>query len=184
MRVIAGRLGGRRLVAPSGTSTRPTSDRVREALFSILADVTGARVLDLYAGTGALGIEALSRGAARAVFVEAAPRTTAVLKKNLEALGLGKETQVLSVRVDRAVEPVIQAGPYDLVLVDPPYADIFKAADLVGGLGERGAFAEDARIVIEHATGIPPPPIPGAEVVSERRYGDTGVTLATWVGSP
>ena len=182
MRVIAGRLGGRRLVAPSGTSTRPTSDRVREALFSILAGVTDARVLDLYAGTGALGIEALSRGAAHAVFVEAAPRTTAVLKKNLEALGLDRESQVLSQRVDRAALSVVRAGPYDLVLVDPPYADVAAAAALIGDLGARGAFADDARIVIEHASGAAPPAIPGVEVVSERRYGDTGVTVATWVG--
>lgn len=183
MRVIAGRLGGRRLVAPPGTSTRPTSDRVREALFSILAAVGGARVLDLYAGTGALGIEALSRGAAHVVFVEAAPRTTAVLKKNLEALGLESESKVLSQRVDRAIEAVVQAGPYDLVLVDPPYADILAAAAALGELGARGAFGADARIVIEHATSAPPPSISGVDVVSERRYGDTGVTIAAWVGS-
>jgi 16S rRNA (guanine966-N2)-methyltransferase len=182
VRVIAGRLGGRRLVAPSGTSTRPTSDRVREALFSILAGVTGARVLDLYAGTGALGIEALSRGAAHAVFVEAHPRATAVLKKNLEALGLEGDASVLSQRLDRALDAVAKAGPYDLVLVDPPYADVPAAAELLGDLGARAAFAAEARIVIEHAAGAPPPPIAGVDVVSERRYGDTGVTVATWAG--
>src|SRR4051794_34321986 len=91
MRVIAGTLGGRRLKTPAGRGTRPTSDRVREALFSMLGELGGARVLDLFAGTGALGIEALSRGAGRAVFVERDTRAAAVLSENLAALGLGLE---------------------------------------------------------------------------------------------
>src|SRR6185295_8236746 len=96
MRVIAGRLGGRRLVAPRGLATRPTSDRVREALFSMLGDVAGAMVLDLYAGTGALAIEALSRGAERAVFVENARPALAALHENLGSLGLEGKAKVLA----------------------------------------------------------------------------------------
>src|SRR5580704_10651585 len=91
MRVIAGTLGGRRLRAPAGRATRPTSDRVREALFSMLGEIDGARVLDLFAGSGALGIEALSRGAAHAVFVERDAGAAAVLRENLRALGVGPE---------------------------------------------------------------------------------------------
>jgi len=184
VRVIAGRFGGRKLSAPPGVSTRPTSDRVREALFSILADVSDAKVLDLYAGTGALGIEALSRGAALAVFVESAPRAAAVLTQNLTTLGIAEEARVLTMRVDRAVGPIVKAGPFDLVLVDPPYAEIAAAAAAVGELAARGAFAEGARLVIEHAADEAPPPIEGIEVLSERRYGDTGVTIARALGTP
>src|SRR5687768_885045 len=102
-------------------ATRPTGERVREALFSILADVTDARVLDLYAGTGALGIEALSRGAARAVFVETATPAAAALKQNIATLGLQASARVIIARAEKAAQPIVRAGPYDLVLVDPPW---------------------------------------------------------------
>ncbi|HVY44643.1 MAG TPA: 16S rRNA (guanine(966)-N(2))-methyltransferase RsmD, partial [Minicystis sp.] len=126
MRVIAGALGGRRLVAPPGRATRPTSDRVREAVFSALGDVEGAVVLDLFAGTGALGIEALSRGAAHATFVENARASLAALRENLAALGLGATSSVIAQPAARAVASLAGApGPaFDLVLVDPPYAAI------------------------------------------------------------
>ncbi len=121
MRVIAGRHGGRRLQAPAGEATRPTSDRVREALFSILgARVEGAHVLDLFAGSGALGIEALSRGAAAATFVDAAPDAVRVLRGNLAALG--EEAEVVhgdALRWLRAAPR--RARQYDLVFLDPPY---------------------------------------------------------------
>src|SRR5689334_3768381 len=102
-RVIAGRLGGRTLVAPAGASTRPTSDRVREALFSILGDIEGATVLDLFAGTGALGIEALSRGASHATLVENARPALRALAQNLETLELGPKARVLPMSVERAL---------------------------------------------------------------------------------
>src|SRR5262252_9250396 len=102
-RVIAGRLGGRTLVAPPGMATRPTSDRVREALFSILGDLEGASVLDLFAGTGALGIEALSRGASHATFVEKARPALRALLQNLEKLEIGSKAEVLSISVERAL---------------------------------------------------------------------------------
>ena len=120
MRVIAGRLGGRKLVAPRGLSTRPTSDRVREALFSALGAVTGARVLDLFAGTGALGVEAISRGAARAVFVESARPALAALRENLGALGLAESARVVPQLAERALGAVIAEGPFDLIFADPP----------------------------------------------------------------
>src|SRR5918999_4707697 len=121
MRVIAGRYGGRRLQAPPGAATRPTSDRVREALFSVLGGrVDGANVLDLFAGSGALGIEALSRGAAEATFVDSAPAAARAVRANLEALGLEAEVH----RADaRAFLRAARKGgrQYDLVLIDPPY---------------------------------------------------------------
>src|SRR3954464_12918408 len=102
MRIIAGRLGGRTLVAPHGRGTRPTSDRVREALFSILGDLSGAEVLDLYAGTGALGLEAISRGAARATFVERARPALVALRANIDKLGVSSQCEVLTTTVERA----------------------------------------------------------------------------------
>lgn len=128
MRVIAGRFGGRRLAAPRGAATRPTADRVREALFSMLGSLDGASVLDLFAGTGALGIEALSRGAAQAVFVERDRLALSALRANLAALGLGAEGGEPQVQV-RARDAVAALGgaieqgeTYDLVFLDPPYA--------------------------------------------------------------
>ena len=176
MRVIAGTLGGRRLKAPPGRATRPTSDRVREALFSMLGDVEGARVLDLFAGTGALGIEALSRGAARAVFVERDRRAAAVLRENLAALGLGAERAEL--RRGDALAALRTAGEreelYDLVFIDPPYAD-------AAGLGERLSallaplLAPAARVVSESDRRAPL--ALDLPIATERRYGDTSITI-------
>ncbi|HEY4996513.1 MAG TPA: 16S rRNA (guanine(966)-N(2))-methyltransferase RsmD, partial [Solirubrobacteraceae bacterium] len=122
MRVIAGSLGGRRLKAPPGRITRPTSERVREAIFSMLGEIAGARVLDLFAGSGALGIEALSRGAARVVFVERDGAAASVLAENLAALGIGAPAAELR-RIDAAQAlRSARAGKetYDLVFIDPP----------------------------------------------------------------
>ncbi len=173
MRVIAGRLGGRRLDAPDGRDTRPTSDRVREALFSVLADLEGARVLDLYAGTGALGIEALSRGAARATFVESARGAILVLRKNLASLELEASSQVVASAVARATIE----GPFDLVFADPPYARVGEAASALAALVSRRALAPSARVVLEHATRDAAPSIEGLAPRPTRTYGDTSVTI-------
>lgn len=126
MRVVAGSSRGRRLVAPEGTSTRPTSDRVREAVFNALGSldaIDGATVADLFAGTGALGIEALSRGAAHATFVERDRRALAALRANLDATGLGDRATVVAGDVERWVDDEVAAGRrVDVVLADPPYA--------------------------------------------------------------
>jgi 16S rRNA (guanine966-N2)-methyltransferase len=192
MRVIAGRLGGRRLVAPRGHATRPTSDRVREALFSMLGDVSGASVLDLYAGTGALGIEALSRGAARAVFVESAPAALAALRENLRALDLAGVSRVVAAPVDRAVLRLREEGPFELVLVDPPYAHVSGAASrrgaartvadkqvkpLLGRLVVDGVISPGARLVLEHAARDEPPVVDGLNTEATRVYGDTALTF-------
>src|SRR5919206_4033417 len=120
-RIVAGTLGGRRLTAPPGRDTRPTSDRVREALFSILGPVDGADVLDLFAGSGALGLEALSRGAAHATFVESDREACRTINRNLDKLGLENAT-VLCQNVLTALRADARTGSrYDLVLLDPPY---------------------------------------------------------------
>ncbi len=176
MRVIAGALGGRRLVAPRGLRTRPTSDRVREAIFSTLGDVTGERVLDLYAGSGALGIEALSRGAERAVFVERSSGALGALRQNLHELGLSRRSEVLATTVARALS-LLKARQFSLILVDPPYAELADAARALTTLAaSAGAFVDGARLVLEHAARDAPPALPGLTLERTRRYGDTAVT--------
>lgn len=178
MRVIAGRLGGRKLVAPRGFATRPTTDRVREALFSVLGDLRGARVLDLFAGTGALGIEALSRGASSATFVERARPALAALRENLTTLGLLGEARVLAAPARRAA--VTLEGPFDLVFADPPYAILAEVPPILASLG--ACLSDDARLVIEHASRDAAPEIPGFVPEPSRRYGDATVTV--YLASP
>ena len=179
MRVIAGRLGGRSLSAPRGLATRPTSDRVREALFSILGDVTGAVVLDLYAGTGALGIEALSRGASRAVFVESARPAASVLRQNLAALGLMESGVVIAQPVDRALERVLSAGPFDLVLADPPYASVREAAASLARLAAAGHrfLKPEGRVVLEHPGRDAPPEVGSLLSTGTRSYGEASLSV-------
>ena len=175
-RVIAGTLGGRRLQTPAGRATRPTSDRVREALFSSLGDrLVGARVLDLFAGSGALAVEALSRGAAAAVLVESDARAAKAAAANVEALGLGA---VARVRVMTAEAFCARPqDPFDLVLLDPPYAttlpDLYA---LLGRLRAGGGLPAGALVVVERERRDPhlDAPPPGFLVPDRSRtYGDT-----------
>jgi 16S rRNA (guanine966-N2)-methyltransferase len=176
VRVVAGRFGGRRLRAPRGRETRPTSDRVREALFSMLGPLDGARVLDLYAGSGALAIEALSRGAATATLVERDARAVAVIRANLEALALGSdEAPVVHGAADAALRDASRRGDtYDLVLLDPPYRD----ATALGRELSRAlpaVLAPNARVVAESDRRAPLDlDLP---VIRERRYGDTLIRI-------
>lgn len=182
MRIVAGAFGGRRLVAPAGEATRPTTDRVREALFSILAGrgaIEGARVLDLYAGTGALGLEALSRGAVHATFVEAGRPALAALRDNVRALGVGGATTVVAARAEKWVKTAGEPS-FDLVLADPPWADVARACEVIAALVERRLVAEDGLVVLEHAARDADVAIAGLEVVDERAWGDT----AAWLGRP
>jgi 16S rRNA (guanine966-N2)-methyltransferase len=181
VRVIAGRYGGRRLKAPRGRSTRPTSDRVREALFSLLGSVEGAQVLDLFAGTGALGIEALSRGAARAVFVERDAAALDVLKTNLETLNL-REPEVEVRRAD-ALAALRTARErhetYDLLFVDPPYGDA-QAWGRKLSVALPTLLAPAGRVVVESDRRMPlvlTGEHGSLEVELERRYGDTAITI-------
>jgi len=175
MRVTGGRLAGRRLrAAPPGT--RPSSDRVRVALFARLGDLEGARVLDLYAGTGALGIEAISRGAQEVVFSEQAPRSLAVLRANLAALGVAPSARILAGDAVRAVQRLGREGaPFDLVLLDPPYAagEVGRALE---ALVAARVLAPEALVVVESGRRHPVPDVAGLAPLDERRYGDTVIT--------
>jgi 16S rRNA (guanine966-N2)-methyltransferase len=176
MRVIAGRLGGRTLRAPAGALVRPTSDRVREAVFSMLGAIDGACVLDLFAGSGALGIEALSRGAARATFVERNARAAAVLAANLEALGLGPpEAELRREDALRAVRSARErAETYDLLFIDPPYREAgVWSRELSASLAP--LLAAGARIVVE-SDGRAAIEL-DAPLERERRYGDTLIRI-------
>ena len=176
MRVVAGRFGGRRLSAPPGRATRPTSDRVREALFSILGPLDGAVVLDLYAGSGALGIEALSRGARHAVFVERDARAAAVVRSNLEALGVtADEAEVRRADVLADLRDARERGEtYSLVLCDPPYRHAAGLGEpLTEALGP--VLAGDARVVTESDRRTPMPL--NLPLIDERRYGDTLIRI-------
>jgi 16S rRNA (guanine966-N2)-methyltransferase len=176
-RIIAGTAGGRRISAPDGRTTRPTSDRAREALFasvqSDLGDLDGLRVMDLYAGSGAIGLEALSRGAAHALLVEADRKAAQVIKANIAALRL-PGAQLVADRVERVVGGGNPGAPYDVVVADPPYAvtdDEVAAvlADLVG----RNWLAEDAVVVVERSKRAAEPAWPqGLERDRSRGYGE------------
>jgi 16S rRNA (guanine966-N2)-methyltransferase len=176
VRVIAGEFGGRRLAAPPGRATRPTAERVREALFAILGDLAGARVLDLFAGSGALGIEALSRGAASAVFVESEPSAARVLRANLAALDVAQpRAQLRREDVLRFLEEAAAgAHAYDLVLLDPPYR---RAGALGPALSQAlpAVLAPGARVICESDRRAP------LELtlprLVQRRYGDTVITI-------
>lgn len=169
MRVVAGRYGGRALRAPKGSDTRPTSDRVREAVFSILASVEGADVLDLFAGSGALGIEALSRGAASASFVDSSPAAIAAIRANLEGLGL--QAEIVRMPALRALTCTPIAGhQYDLVLLDPPYRTASSLGpELSSALPP--VLAPEARVVVECDRRAPL--MLELPLRRERRYGDT-----------
>ena len=177
MRVIAGEFGGRRLVAPRGSKTRPTSDRVREALFMALEPLHELIVVDLFAGSGALGIEALSRGAAEATFVEPDRDARRALEQNLEALGLTERARVWPLRLpaglSRLAEPLRRA---DLVLLDPPYGEE-PARGTLARLGEPGRLKPGARVVLEHHAKDAPLEQVGTLAGERRRqYGETAIT--------
>jgi 16S rRNA (guanine966-N2)-methyltransferase len=174
MRVIAGTARGRQLVAPRGTATRPISDRVKETLFAILADrVPDARVLDLYAGSGAVGIEALSRGAAHCDFVEHDRRALAAIRENLERAGVGDRGSVHGQDVMRWLAAPGEIA-FDLAILDPPYAERAILAPLERLAGRLG---QDAMVVVKHHWRTPIPAPPGLAVQRERRFGETALTF-------
>lgn len=178
MRIVGGMHRGRALVAPKGDKTRPTTDRVREALFNILAHGTaerpqGARVLDLFAGSGALGLEALSRGAARALFVEIAAPARAAIRQNIETLNETGRTKIY--RRDATKLGPIEAnagGPFDLVLMDPPYGGEL-AGPALQSAAAGGWLARGASIVLECAADDTFTPPDGFLLCDTRSYGET-----------
>ncbi|MGH3800569.1 MAG: 16S rRNA (guanine(966)-N(2))-methyltransferase RsmD [Pseudonocardiaceae bacterium] len=177
VRIVAGVAGGRRLAVPS-QGTRPTSDRVREAVFSALQarrDLNGARVLDLYAGSGAMGLEALSRGAAHVRFVESDRRAATVLRRNVEVMGLpGAQVTTSAVQAVLHSDP---GEPYDVVLADPPYAlDEVTLAGVLSALVSGGWLARSALLVVERPAKALAPTWPDdVAALTHRRYGDTAV---------
>jgi 16S rRNA (guanine966-N2)-methyltransferase len=176
MRVIAGTYGGRTLKAPPGEHTRPTSDRVREALFSILAaHVAGATVLDLFAGSGALGLEAHSRGAAFVLFVDEGAEARALLRGNVDALGAGGASKVYRRDATR-LGPAHPMEPYSLVFLDPPYGKGLAERALTSAR-EGGWLTSDALIVVEEAADTSFSAPAGFKEIERRKYGDTQVVF-------
>jgi 16S rRNA (guanine966-N2)-methyltransferase len=181
MRVIAGRAGGRRLAAPHGSATRPTADRVREALFSILGPPgEDACVLDLFAGAGALGIEALSRGAARAVFVDRSRTALRALRRNLDDLDMAKLAEVHQEHAPRFAARLADAGgpAFTWIFLDPPYASDLGAAAMSELGRSAGLLAAGGVVVLEHDRRRPPHDRDGYLVKADcRRYGDTELSF-------
>ncbi len=179
MRVIAGRLGGRRLRVPAA-GVRPTGERVREALFARLADLEGIRVLDLFAGSGALGIEAISRGAAAVVFVERSAAAATGIRANLSQLGIGREARILrgdTVSVLRRLGRSPER--FDLVFLDPPWAAPEEPDRTLRALVASGVLAPGSMVVVETGRGRALTEIGGLVELDERRYGDTVIHRLT-----
>jgi 16S rRNA (guanine(966)-N(2))-methyltransferase RsmD len=181
MRVIAGTARGVPLRAPRDRATRPVTDRVKETLFGILGErVPGARVVDLYAGSGALGVEALSRGADHATFVERGREALGTIRHNLERTGLAGGASVHGGDVARYLASVPTEAPFDLAFMDPPYAerDILAPLERLVPL-----LSPDARVVVKHfwRTEVPVPD--GMEAMRERRFGETTLTFLARVAS-
>jgi 16S rRNA (guanine966-N2)-methyltransferase len=192
MRITGGAHRSRTLVAPRGQDTRPTSDRVREALFSMLASdgffdlvegAPGPRVLDLYGGSGALGLEALSRGAETLLVVESDRAALTAIRQNVGALAAAGQVTVLAMRVERAL-PLLgeqqdrgEIAAFDLALVDPPYALVREPAFATVLEGTARLLAASSIIVLEHAAQDEPAPPTGFLVDRRRRHGDTTLSL-------
>jgi 16S rRNA (guanine966-N2)-methyltransferase len=185
-RIIAGAAKGRRLAVPPGDGTRPTSDRAREALFSALdselGGFEGLAVLDLFAGSGALGLEALSRGAVRVVLVEADRRAAGIIRRNVAVVDQGTpDVRVVTDRAERYVEGE-PPGPFDVVLLDPPYAvgdaDVTK---ILSGLATGGWLADEASVVLERSSRDADFAWPGGyEPTRSRSYGEARLHYAVW----
>jgi 16S rRNA (guanine966-N2)-methyltransferase len=186
MRIVGGRLRGRTLIAPKSRTIRPTADRLRESLFNILLHgyrdpISGARVLDLFAGTGALGLEAISRGAAFALFVDERAEARALIRANIDALGLGGVTRIFRRDATRlgAAHPL---EPFALVFLDPPYGKGLAEAALTSAHAGRW-LKPDALVVVEEKTGAFAPP-PAFEAIERRPYDDTELIFLQFKPSP
>jgi 16S rRNA (guanine966-N2)-methyltransferase len=179
LRVISGTLKGRRLVAPVGLSTRPTADRIKESVFNILGgSVQSRQVLDLFAGTGALGIEALSRGATHAVFIDQAKAALAAIRRNIDKLSLADRTRVIQWNILKDLNCLVSASAtFDLVFMDPPY-ETHAVPPTLDALIGCGALAPGARIVIEHSIREPlASPVGSLTIADQRRFGKTLVSF-------
>jgi 16S rRNA (guanine966-N2)-methyltransferase len=178
MRIIAGSFKGRKLLSPKGSRTRPTSDRVREAIFSIVGDlVSGAAVLDLYAGTGAMGLEALSRGARKAVFVESDTAALTCLNTNIGSCGCRDRSRVIGQSVISYLGKAAFEDGFELMFADPPYRSDLGTLTLMA-ISKHAKPLKRCLIILEHAPGFPPEPVPGnMNRIDTRKYGNAGVTF-------
>jgi 16S rRNA (guanine(966)-N(2))-methyltransferase RsmD len=181
MRVIAGEAKGRTLVAPRGSGTRPATDRIRETLFAILEpEIEGARVLDLFAGAGTLGIEAVSRGAARATFVERGPEAVKALRRNLATTGFADRSDVVAANVIGYLDSRPR-GPFDVVFCDPPFADVGIAEATLGHEALRSALAPSG-LVVMRAHGKHLPAVPGsARVARVKEIGEEKLLFLRYI---
>jgi 16S rRNA (guanine966-N2)-methyltransferase len=180
MRVAGGELGGRKLQTPRGSATRPTSDMVRQVLANILAPrLPGCRFLDLFAGSGAVGIEAISRGATTATFIEDARPALACLRENVTALGLGDRTTIFAQPVARALPKLARDGAaFDVIFLDPPFADAAAYSTTLTAISQGGLLAPDGLVVIQHDSHTHLPETVGTLIrTRERRVGDNGLTF-------
>ncbi len=181
MRIISGTSKGRKLVTPKRYSVRPTSDRVKESLFNILGgEIEGKVVLDLFAGTGNLGIEALSRGAKRVIFVEKGRQALRLIQTNLNQFGLGDQSEIIPKDVNRAIGILKQRGEcFDLILMDPPYEKGLIQITLIK-LNTHPIYHGDSILVIEHDRREPLPRLPeGWNLIRQQKIGDTLLSFLT-----
>ena len=179
MRVISGMLKGRRLTAPAGLATRPTADRIKESVFNILGNtVQSKQVLDLFAGTGALGIEALSRGATRTFFIDQAKASLSAIRTNIRNLGIGDQTRVIQWNISKGLNCLASTpATFDLVFMDPPY-ETHAVTPALAALVSCGALAPGACIVIEHSLREPlASPMASLRITDQRRFGKTLVSF-------
>lgn len=190
MRIVSGKHRGRRIEAPPGKNTRPTTDQVRESLFNVLRHsgwggdagdpVEGAHVLDVFCGTGALGLEALSRGAADAVFMDTAPPALKAVRANVEKFAEGDNALILRADASRPGKRPDQSAPRDLVFMDPPYGKKLGEAALTG-LARRKWLADQALIVFEEATASKIALPEGFTLIGERKFGETTIRFCRYM---
>ncbi len=189
VRIVSGRFRGRRLKTPKGDTTRPTTDRVKESVFSALSSLLGpdlgaGAVLDPFAGSGALGLEALSRGCERVTLIESDRRAQAVLKDNVALLGVEHCARIVTGDAFTLAGRGVSGGPFSLILLDPPYTlDQTAVACMLEMLAVAGAVSQGAVVTWEHAKGVDSPWPPGFVVLQRRAYGSTEVDIAVFEGS-
>ncbi len=175
MRIIAGEMRSRKLKAPEGMDTRPTADRVKEALFSILGSrLYGARVLDLYGGSGALALEAISRGADSAVICDLSPKACQVIQENIDALGCGSRARLLRMKDTAALAALSKKGDaFDLIFLDPPYR--MSTVPICEAIVAGGLLKAGGTVIVEHGRETPPDILPPLRLTDHREYGAAGL---------
>lgn len=178
MRITGGTFKGRKVRAPKGRGTRPTSDMLRKAVFDILGPKELGRVLDLYAGSGSFGFEALSRGAEEVVLVEKDKRTAELIKKNAESLGVKAKVRVLSLDAKKALKVLAEKDKaFDLVFLDPPYGDFQKVPQVLEEIVLKGLLKKEGVLILQHPSRQNPPKTNGLFLQKTRIYGDSALSF-------